>query len=180
MTSKTQLNRLSILSTELSKLSDAMPAESVRFDMGLWCELTNADSLLSRADLEKQITEATRNPCNTYACLCGKAGLIPRIRRMGFKWAIRELNVDPNYDGRRPCVGEFQYKNLRDHEAIREFFGDGAMDNVFLNHSSIETLDEGIELLEDYIQKETTHNRVYGEPTPDDLAEQAKDAAAAG
>jgi len=74
MTTKVQKERIEVLIEELEKLR-AKHGRKVKFDMGVWCKATKED-----------IPEAIKNPCGTYACLAGKAGLIPRIRRMGFKW----------------------------------------------------------------------------------------------
>lgn len=163
MTTEIQLKRLGILVEELEKLRDSVPASEVCFDMGQWCELQNAESRTTRTKILADIEAATLNPCNTYACLAGKAGLIPRIRRAGFKWTISDPKAGEDDDS---CWShtEFQYKDraghvVKGHDAITAFYGESAMSNVFLHHShGIDTLQDGIELLTTFIKWEKSED----------------------
>lgn len=128
MTTKAQLNRIRILIEELEKLRKEH-GRKVKFAMGVWCDLE-----------DKSLREAVRNPCGTYACLAGKAGLIPRIRRMGFKCFDDDFGVD------------FKYKSHSGTSAIEKFFGKEIMRSVFTRYAmTIPTLFQGILALKRFV-----------------------------
>ena len=103
-TTKVQLRRINILIEELEELRRT--TKDIKFEMGTWCELEYVDDGQSATDLQKLIRNATKNPCGTAACLAGKAGLIPRIRKMGFMW-----NMIPrkNWADAFPCSAADKY-----------------------------------------------------------------------
>ena len=139
MTTKVQLRRIEILIEELEKLRKAKPKG--KFNMRIWCALKRA---ATRAVLRKQIREAVKNPCGTSACLAGKAGLIPRIRKMGFKWDTIDRWGDH---------GGFRYKKFIREAAVRAFFGDDVYWGVFNRPHSITTLFQGINALKSFVRE---------------------------
>lgn len=145
MTTKIQLKRIEILIEELEKLRKENPRGI--FDMGDWCAL---DSAPTKTELDKQIKEATKNPCGTAACLAGKAGLIPRIRQMGFRWGSRVSIL--GWDSY--AYGGFRYKDYFDDNAIEAFFGEEVLNTVFYDTATINTLYQGIKALKKFIQIE--------------------------
>jgi len=138
MTTPVQLRRIRILIEELEKLRKDNPKG--KFNMGIWCALTKA---VDRFILRKEILEATKDPCGTVACLAGKAGLIPRIRRMGFKW-------DPT--GRRKAHANFRYREHRGVGAVTAFFGEDVLYHVF-RIMTINTLYQGIQALKIFVKE---------------------------
>lgn len=134
MTTRVQLRRIKILIEELEKL----PTDGV-FKMDTWCELSGGFG----TSLKSKIRKAVRNPCGTAACLAGKAGLIPRIRRMGFKWDVL---------GRWGHHANFRYKTFIGGSARWEFFGEDVNDAVFTSIDTIDTLPEGIEALKEFVK----------------------------
>ena len=138
MTTKAQLRRINILIEELEKLRKENPKG--KFDMGTWCSIKRA---ATRLLLRKQILEAIQNPCGTAACLAGKAGLIPRIRRMGFKWDTAKS---------RGNVADFRYKKLIGNVAVQFFFGSAVFHRVFTRTYSISTLYQGIQALKCFVK----------------------------
>ena len=134
MTTKVQLNRIRILIEELEKLR-AQHGRGIKFDMGLYVSTLNFD-----------LPTAIKNPCGTYACLVGKAGLIPRIRRMGFRWTQA---AGGGYD--------FRYKKCRGSDAIRTFFGDAVSAEIFHGPGMdrISTLFQGIKALKKFVANAT-------------------------
>ena len=150
MTTK-QLRRVKILITELEKLRAT--TKTPKFNMGQWMS-----RLLKRRNSKKAmkiaIMEATREPCNTSACLAGKAGLIPKIRRMGFRWDV--IGANSYGEG----VADFRYKDFIGDEAVKQFFGYDTYSDVFLNTYDINTLFQGINALKRAVKAEE-NERVY-------------------
>jgi hypothetical protein len=154
-----QLKRTKVLIVELHKLRDN--TEKPKFNMGDW--MNNLLSRMSsKAALHKAIMEATKNPCGTAACLAGKAGLIPRIRRMGFKW---DVLPERSYLTGQAQAG-FHYDGWTGDHAVQEFFGSDVFHEVFMDISGIRTLLQGIRALEKIVkEEEAIRNDVdyYGE-----------------
>lgn len=154
MTHPKQLNHIRLLISELEKLQKETPEPE--FDMNIWCSLANSDLQFDREQLERQIEKATENPCGTAACLAGKAGLIPAIRKLGFKWAVSSKK---NNIGHRDFpAGQFQYKDRRGRAATEEFFGVSVMHMVF-ESDQIYTLQEGIDALKAFVYDRFQHER---------------------
>jgi len=137
-TTKVQLDRIRILIEELEKLRKDNPKG--KFNMGIWCDLEFART---KTKLQKQIMEATKNPCGTAACLAGKAGLMPRFRRMGFKWTAHSSGY-----------ADFSYKGNLGDDAVKAFFGYDVFTDVFLNTNEIKTLFQGINALRQFVEDE--------------------------
>lgn len=146
--SKQQLFRVKVLIEELEKMRKSNP--SPKFHMKSWCELACARS---RTFLNKLIRRATKNPCGTTACLAGKAGLIPKIRRMGFKWEARELSSELLRS--TTARAGFKFKDKVDDNAVKEFFGIMCYWEVFMDIYGISTLIEGIKALKGFHKRES-------------------------
>jgi hypothetical protein len=138
MTEK-QYRRVKILITELEKLRQT--TKKPKFYMGNWMSRLLQKRRSKRA-LHIAVMEATREPCGTEACLAGKAGLIPKIRRMGFKWDVTDRTDEYDY-----AIANFRYKVYTGDEAVRAFFGRDIFNQVFMNTSGIKTLFQGINAL---------------------------------
>ncbi len=140
MTTQIQIDRLNVLIVELEALR--ANTKKPKFDMGNWMSgaLTR---LTTKVGLHKAIMEATENPCGTASCLAGKAGLIPKIRRMGFKW---DVMPDRSYLTGQAQAG-FHYDGWTGDFAVQEFFGSEAFHEVFMAISEIRTLLQGIKAL---------------------------------
>jgi len=146
MTTPTQLRRINILIEELIKLRQrAIDRDrEIEFNMASWMEPG-----MSSPNLRSKIDKAVRNPCGTEACLCGKAGLIPRIRRLGFKWDI----IPKSYG----TSANFQYTGgdgdrYHGSHAVKEFFGEDVTEEVFLGGQDINTLFQGIQALKRFVR----------------------------
>ncbi len=134
-----QYRRVKILITELEKLRKT--TKKPKFYMGNRMSRILQKRVSKRA-LRIAIMEATREPCGTEACLAGKAGLIPRIRRMGFKWDVMDEPGEYGY-----AKANFRYKFYKGDEAVRHFFGRDIFNDIFMNTAGIKTLFQGINKL---------------------------------
>lgn len=105
--------RVEILLEELEKL----PKESFVY-MTDWVV---AGGKLSESDEARFVRSAMKNPCGTAACIAGKAGLMPRFRKLGFRW-----NFEEQYD--------FE-------DAVYDFFGLMTHRIVFANTLAIQIVD---------------------------------------
>jgi len=159
MTNKEQINRLKVLIEELEIIYKG-PRKKSSINMSEWCEL---DKFHSMAALTRAIKIATEDPCGTSACLAGKAGLIPRIRKMGFKWDFDHSQpVGFEWERKTQAVAGFVFKE-RGHLprkgdiAVKEFFGERAFQDVFHNFN-IKTLFQGIRELKAFVKVE---QRIY-------------------
>ncbi len=145
MTTPIQLHRIEILIEELEKLRQRAKErkEEIEFNMGFWITPE-----MEGPNLKGKIDKAVRNPCGTAACLAGKAGLIPRIRRLGFKFDI----VPGSYGAK----AEFQYTengfNYRENSAIGAFFGEDVTKKIFIGSHNIDTLFQGIQALKRFVR----------------------------
>jgi len=155
MTTKVQLKRINILIEELEKLRASTPRP--KFNMGMWCELTGRDEKDSwgravsndtRAELRAKIKAAVLNPCGTAACLCGKAGLMPRFRRMGFRW---DVSKSGKVEGKFYYSKRGRARDTYGEVATMEFFGFDVYDDVFINVDEIKTLSQGIKALKRFV-----------------------------
>lgn len=145
-TTKVQKGHIRVLIEELEKLQDT---KDIQFNMSHWCELglrKPFDAPMPREELREAILLATKNPCGTSACLAGKAGLIPRIRRMGFKWGVSRGGA---------IKGIFRYTNngreLTGDAAVCAFFGERVFEIVFTGRFDIKTIPQGIQALENFL-----------------------------
>lgn len=155
MTTPVQLKRLNVLIEELERLR----ANTVKpkFNMGNW--MSNALSRFkTKVGLHKAIMEATENPCGTAACLAGKAGIIPKIRRMGFKW---DVLPEFSYLNGQAQAG-FHYNGWTGDYAVKEFFGQEAFHECFMAIGEIKTLLQGINKLKSVVKYETRINAEEG------------------
>ncbi len=145
MTTLIQLHRIEVLIEELTKLRQRSidRGREIEFYMGNWITTD-----LCSPHLKDKITKAVRNPCGTQACLAGKAGLIPRIRRLGFKFDI----VPGSYGAK----AEFQYTEngitWSENSAIRMFFGEDVTKKIFIGSQDIHTLFQGIQALKRFVK----------------------------
>ena len=142
-----QITRCKVLIRELKLLK----ANTVKpkFFMGNWMSLFLTKRRTTR-ELHQDIMEATRNPCGTACCLAGKAGLIPAIRRMGFKWDV--YTKDQAFDLFGNARAGFQFGSHLGDAAVINFFGQLAFSDVFMNIYNIHTLLQGIKALEAVIK----------------------------
>lgn len=145
MTTPIQLHRIEILIEELEKLRQRAKKrkQEIQFFMGNWITPE-----LASPNLKDKIAKAVRNPCGTQACLAGKAGLISKIRRMGFKWEI--------LPGSRGTESNFQFTEnryrFRGDSAVKAFFGGDVTKEIFLGSQSIKTLFQGIQALKRFVK----------------------------
>ncbi len=141
--SKVQYNRTKILIEELKTLRANTPKP--KFRMANWMSefLTK---MFHKKDLHQAIMDATREPCGTACCLAGKAGLIPRIRRLGFKWDVLDGG-----SAWSDAKANFQYKDEIGNEAVKLFFGSYLFCRVFMNTEGLRTLLQGIKALQDAV-----------------------------
>ncbi len=157
---KQQYKRTKVLIEELIKLR--ANTEKPKFQMKNWMSEA-LKKMASKVGLHKAIMDATKNPCGTTCCLAGKAGLIPRIRRMGFKWDVRPGPVDAKHYSwsaqpwARAC---FQFDGWTGDAAARKFFGDTVFEKVFMNVAGIRTLLQGIKALQ-YQVEQYEDNQAY-------------------
>jgi hypothetical protein len=156
MTNGDQIKRIHILIEELEIIKKETSRQ--KFNMHEWCELMKFHT---RAALKRAVKGATKNPCGTSACLAGKAALIPRLRKMGFKWDFLKLE-DIGYPGenKTQAVAGFIYKErgqwgerFEGDEAVKQFFGLRAYQDVFHNFR-IKTLARGIKELKAFVDVE--------------------------
>lgn len=143
--SKEHLFRVKVLIEELEDLR--ANTQKPKFNMKSWCELVIGHS---KTFLKKLIGEAVKNPCGTVGCLAGKAGLIPKIRRMGFRWEVL-----PGQKNRAPARAGFRYKNFTTDAAVRQFFGRMCYWEVFMDMYGINTLLQGIDALKRFHKRES-------------------------
>ena len=148
-----QINNCKILIEELTKLQETV--KEPIFDMSRWVDPI-LDHFRTKKGLHAKIMEVTKNPCGTAACLAGKAGLIPRIRKMGFKW---DVVVHKNY--LHEATATFMFDDLQENEAVRAFFGTTTFQKVFLR-TKIRTLNGGIRVLKRHVKDEETYRAKYG------------------
>ncbi len=142
-----QLKRCKILITELHELRKN--TIKPKFNMGNWmCDTLSR--MTRKGRLHRAIMEATKNPCSTAACLAGKAGLIPRIRRMGFKWDV--LSGVSYLTGQ--AQAGFHYGGYTGDDAVKAFFGSDAFHDIFMDLGGIRTLLQGIRALERLVKAE--------------------------
>ena len=145
---KAQLFRVGVLIEELEKVRKSTP--SPKFNMKSWCTLHRA---ATKTFLKKLIGQAVKNPCGTTACLAGKAGLLPKIRRMGFRW---EVMRPKSYRQRgHPAHAGFRYKHNIEVNAVKKFFGTMCYWEVFMNIYGINTLLQGIDALKRFHKRES-------------------------
>lgn len=143
-----QINNCKILLEELEKLQQATKAPV--FSMERWVNPI-LDRARTQKALHKRIMQVTDNPCGTAACLAGKAGLIPRIRRLGFKWDV--------LTGKRRCFfggdakANFQYDIYEGTNAVCAFFGGDTFREVFMR-TKIRTLNGALRVLRKHIRVE--------------------------
>lgn len=144
ITTSLQLHHIKVLIEELEKLRTETPKP--KFEMSRWI-----DALLTfgrnKTSLRKTIHEATLHPCRTSACLAGKASLIPRIRRMGFRWDFWDFNVHGE------ATAAFHYRGYFGTSAVRKFFGEDVYYQVFVNLENIRTLLQGIKALKQFMER---------------------------
>jgi len=147
--SKQQLFRVGVLIEELVRLRKETPRP--KFNMKSWCSIASGTS---KTFLMKLIGQAVKNPCGTSACLAGKAGLIPKIRRMGFRWEVMRQSADRK---RRliPAKAGFRYKRSIDCNAVKKFFGPMCYWEVFMDIYGIHTLLQGIDSLKRLHKRES-------------------------
>ncbi len=151
-----QIKRTEVLIEELIKLRAT--TEKPQFNMKQWMSNFLTRMPGAKALLHREIMEATKNPCGTSACLAGKAGLIPRIRRMGFKWDVVPEPKSSRYYDTRAC---FQYDGLTGDNAAVAFFGNAVYHGVFMNYGEIRTLLQGINALKEVVAKAKSYNESY-------------------
>jgi len=146
MTTPIQLHRIKILIEELTKLRQRAIDKSrgIEFDMTTWM-----DPELCSPNLGTKINKAVKNPCGTSACLAGKAGLIPKIRKLGFQWDITPKSYGTSA-GFSYTENEFRYTG---NSAVSLFFGGGVFKAVFLDVKGINTLHQGIMALKRFVHK---------------------------
>lgn len=149
-----QIEHCKILVEELEKLQKATKAPV--FSMERWVNPI-LDRARTQALLHKRIMDVTKNPCGTAACLAGKAGLIPRIRRLGFKWDI----VKGRYYG-GDAKANFKYGTSEGTYAVTAFFGYSTFTNVFMR-TKIRTLNGALRVLRKHIRVEEAYIAQYGE-----------------
>lgn len=149
-TTTKQLTRIKILIEELESLREN--TEKPAFDMGTWCEISEADT---KTKIQKQISEAVKNPCQTAACLAGKAGLMPRFRRMGFSWRFSHFGILFGKNEIGACAS-FKYKEYKGVLAVKMFFGADVTKEVFMQTLGIRTLFQGINALKEFVAEEET------------------------
>ena len=144
--SKAQLFRIEVLIEELVRLRKDTPKPM--FSMKNWCLLARGRT---QTFLKQLIGAAVKDPCGTTACLAGKAGLIPKIRRMGFRWEVMK--------GRRgrglPARAGFRYKNNIEDKAVKSFFGPMCYWEVFMDIYGINTMLQGIDALKRFHKRES-------------------------
>lgn len=144
--SREHLHRIKVLIEELEDLRANTPKP--KFNMKAWCEIVRGKS---KTFLRKLIGAAVKNPCGTSGCLAGKAGLIPKIRRMGFRWEVL-----PGCRSHRPATAGFRYKNFTTDAAVRQFFGRMCYWEVFMDMYGINTLLQGIVALKRFHKRESS------------------------
>lgn len=144
---ETQYKRTKVLIEELIKLRSN--TVKPKFKMKNWMSET-LTKMFRKEDLHAEIMEATRNPCGTACCLAGKAGLLPRIRRMGFKW---DVIPGPKRFSWSDAKADFQFNGETGTKATREFFGSHVFERVFMNTSHIRTLLQGIKALQAVVEQ---------------------------
>ncbi len=148
MTTLIQLHRIEVLIEELTKLRQRSidRKEEIEFNMVFWITPE-----MEGPNLKGKIDKAVRNPCGTQPCLAGKAGLNPRIRRLGFKFDI----VPGSYGTK----AEFQYTengfNYRENSAIKAFFGEDVTKKIFIGGQDIHTLLQGIQALKRFVKEQS-------------------------
>lgn len=147
ITTQIQINRLNVLIEELEKLraNTAKP----KFEMRNWMAET-LSKFATKVGLHKAIMDATKNPCGTAACLAGKAGLIPRIRRLGFRWDVMETKTFMTNQA-QAC---FHFDGYTGDVAVKHFFGWEAFSEVFMALGEITTLFQGIKRLKKLVKEE--------------------------
>ncbi len=130
--------------------------------MDEWVNTDNVpESDMGRGD-RKFIIEAGKNPCGTAACIAGKAGLMPRFRRLGFKYNIYWGSFNVSAD---------RFFGESFHEAV--FVGRFAVSNVhtpkqavILMKAFLEDVDRAEALGVDWVPNERVRNRIT-KLTPD-------------
>jgi len=142
-----QLFRVEVLIEELVRLRKETPKP--QFNMKNWCLLASARTKTFLAQL---IGRAVKNPCGTTACLAGKAALIPKIRRMGFRWEV--MRPKSHRRGQMAKAG-FRYKRNIADKAVKQFFGPMCYWEVFMDIYGINTLLQGIDALKRFHRRES-------------------------
>ena len=142
-----QLFRIKVLIEELVRIR--AETDKPKFNMKHWCELARGKSITF---LNKLIGKAIKNPCGTSCCLAGKAGLLPKIRRMGFKWEAKPSSSPVRG---APATGGFRYQHNVDDNAVKKFFGTMCYWEVFMDLYGISTLLQGIEALKRFHRRES-------------------------
>lgn len=146
-----QIRRVKILIRELKFLRANTP--NPVFRMGEWmCNILTKRK--SKKVLHQDIMKATKQPCGTAACLAGKAGLIPAVRRMGFKWDV--YTKDQAFDLFGNARAGFQFGSHLGDNAVVAFFGQMAFSEVFMDIRGIRTLLQGIKALEAVVERGET------------------------
>ncbi len=153
MTNKVQLRRVKMLIEEFEEILRTVPKPN--FNMKMWCELRTSN--LVNSNLRAKIREAVKNPCGTAACLAGKAGLMPRFRRLGFKW-------DDIFDQNTEFYGTFSYDGAVGNYAVKRFFGTDVFHDVFINTDNIVTIKGGIYHLKLCVARIEKYHAQYGTP----------------
>lgn len=161
MTTLVQLKRIKILIEELESLKET--TKKPAFDMHQWCEI---GELRTKALMQKQINKAVKNPCQTAACLAGKAGLMPRFRRMGFSWAFSHYGPSGVIHNRLVALADFRYRDRHKHVwkgtfALEKFFGIPVYRQIFMRTYKIRTLFQGINALKRFVAEEDRKNREW-------------------
>lgn len=152
-----QINNCKILVEELVKLQATV--DNPVFDMERWVN-PRLDRARTQKALHKRIMKVTDNPCGTAACLAGKAGLIPRLRRLGFKWDVLKGKHRRFFGG--DAKANFQYGIYEGTNAVSAFFGCRTFTNVFMR-TKIRTLNGALRVLRKHIREEEAYNVVNGE-----------------
>ncbi len=148
---ETQISNCKVLIEELTKAQKA--ERKPIFSMERWID-PNLDSGPSKKALHEKIMKVTLDPCGTAACLAGKAGLFPRIRKLGFKW---DVISKAGYLG-AVARASFSYQGLIGTDATREFFGRSTLDNVFMR-TKIRTLNGALRVLKRHVKDKEAYNK---------------------
>ncbi len=145
---ETQISHCKVLIEELTKAQKA--ERKPIFSMKRWVD-PGIEGAGTKKELHERIMKVTLDPCGTAACLAGKAGLFPRIRKLGFKWDV----IAGGYRGY--ARANFSYGDRRGSQATRAFFGDSTFDNVFMR-TQIRTLKGALRVLKHHVKLEEEYN----------------------
>ena len=142
-----QISNCKVLIEELVKAQKA--ERKPIFSMERWIA-PDFDHGPTKKALHEKIMKVTLDPCGTAACLAGKAGLFPRIRKLGFKW---DVVAGRPFNGGYYARANFSYQGLIGSAATKEFFGESTFNSVFIR-TKIRTLSGALRVLKKHIKDE--------------------------